>query len=199
MTSAQFFALLRRRTRRNAVRVDRSIERATQRELVILMADSSGFSRKTHEHGILQFLAVMTQCYDRLIPLVERRDGTVISHAADNILAVFEDPEQAVDAALACHRWLRARNRGRPSAERFNICIGIHAGTVVRLSDNVYGGPVNVAAKLGEDLAGKDETLVTAEVARRVEARFRCTYSRSVEIGGRIFEIHRVRRARTKA
>ncbi len=192
LSSEQFFNILRRRNRQNADEIDRRIESRSLEELTLLMADSSGFTRKTHEHGILQFLAVMTQCYDRLLPIIARRGGVVLSHNADNIAAVFEAPKQAVRAAIEMQRRLRRRNEGLPEAEQFNICIGIHHGLLVRLKDNVFGAPVNVAAKIGEDLAGKDEILVTAEVAKRIRGLLRLEYARSTEVGGRSFELHRV-------
>jgi len=193
MSSRRFFRLLSRRTPKNAAAIDRRIEECGMRELSVLMCDSSGFSRKTHDYGVLQFLATMTQCYDRLIPLLERRHGICLSHNADNILAIFEHPAQAVRAALDMHLWLRRHNRGKPDAEQFNICIGIHHGPVVRLADNVFGATVNVAAKVGEDLAGRDQILVTGEVAERLpRGRCRAGYDRSAEIGGRSFSLFRV-------
>ena len=192
MTSKAFFQLLRRRQSDNALAIDRRIEKAGLEEATVLMSDSSGFSRKTHEYGVIQFLAVMTQCYDRLIPLLETRKGTCISNNADNILALFKDPKDAVQAAIDMHRWLARRNEGLPERDQFNICVGIHHGPLVRLSDNVYGGTVNVAAKIGEDLAGKDEILVSHKVAKRLGKSFSVKYNRSTEIGGRTFELHRV-------
>lgn len=193
LSSKQFFALLRRRTKRNAAAVDRRIEAAGRREMAVLMSDASGFSRKTKEYGVLQFLATMRQCYDRLVPLIEKRRGSCVSVGADNILAVFHDPADAVAAAGDMHGWLRKRNRGKRDADRFNVCIGIHFGPLLRLTDDAYGDTVNVAAKIGEDLAGKDETLVTRAVVDRVGDRFRCVYSRSTELGGRTVELYRVR------
>lgn len=192
MTSEEFFDLLRRRTPENASEIDRAIEDRGVQEMTILASDSSGFSRKTHEYGILQFLAVMTRCYDELIPLIEERGGACLTHNADNILAVFKRPEDAVSAAVAMHRRLRRHNAGKAEREKFNICIGIHCGKAVRLKDNVFGDRVNVAAKLGEDIAGRDEIIVSAEVAGRVQGRFECVYSKSVEIGGRGIELYRV-------
>ncbi|MBI3289753.1 MAG: hypothetical protein HYZ74_09580, partial [Elusimicrobia bacterium] len=57
------FAQLRLRTKRNADELDRAIEARCVRELTILMCDSSGFTRRTHDYGILQFLTVMTRVY----------------------------------------------------------------------------------------------------------------------------------------
>jgi class 3 adenylate cyclase len=187
------FARLRRRTRSNAAATDRAVDRAAGTEAAILVGDSSGFTRKTHEHGILQFLAVMLRCYDRMIPLLRRHGGRVMSSRADNLLAVFDEPADAVEAALEVQRWLARYNRGKRPAERFHFCFGADLGRVLLLEDDVYGAAVNVASKLGEDLASKDEILVTGELARRVKGRFRTTYLRSAEIGGRFFELFRVR------
>ncbi len=192
LTSPEFFNLLRLRNRRTAKKIDGRILARSARNLAILVSDSSGFTRRTREYGILPFLSVMTKCYDRLLPRIGRKRGLCISHNADNILAVFEDPADAVAAAVDMHRRLARHNRGKAARDRFHVCIGIHYGTVVRLADNVYGDPVNVAAKIGEDLAARDEILVTQEVAELVRKKFRITYSRSTELGGRTLELYRI-------
>lgn len=192
-TSGEFFSALRRRRAGNASAIDRELDRRAGEELAIFILDSAGFTRRTHEQGIFQFLSVMTRAFDRMEKVIRQSSGTVLSRQADNMVAIFEDPARAVRAAVAAHRMIRSGNADKPSAERFNVCIGIDYGRVLRLRDNVYGAAVNVASKLGEDLAEKDEILVTGEVARRVLGRVRCVYTRSTEIGGRTFELYRVR------
>lgn len=186
----RFFSDLRRRRPANADDMDRELERRCVRELTVMMCDSSGFSRKTHDYGILQFLAVMTRCYDKLVPLVSRHGGSTISHGADNLLAVFPDPAHAADAAVAMQRWLAAHNDGKHDREQFNLCIGLHHGKIIRLSDDIFGDKVNVAAKIGEDLADRDEILATGEAVRLLPARFKRKYARSVALGGKEFELH---------
>lgn len=189
----QFFAILRKRRDATADDVDRELEARCVRELTVMMCDSSGFSRKTHDYGILQFLAVMTRCYDALVPVVSKHGGCTIAHGADNLLAVFPDPVHAADAAVAMQRWLAAYNEGKEDREQFNLCIGLHHGKILRLRDDVYGDKVNVAAKIGEDLASKDEILATGEVARKLPARLKRKYARSVALGGKDFELYQVR------
>jgi adenylate cyclase len=193
LTTDELLEALRGRTEGNAETLDAALEKAHVRELAVLMCDSSGFSRKTNEYGILQFLAVMTHCYDNLIPLCESRRGKVLSHDADNLLAVFERPADAVAAAVDMHRWLRGYNEERHDREQYNVCIGIHYGKVLRLKDNVFGSVVNTAAKMGEDLAGKDEILVTAEVAKRAGKRYRVSNAPSTTLGGRAVKLYRVK------
>ncbi len=193
MTSREFERLLRRRTARNAAATDRAILGRTETDLAILMCDSSGFTRRTHEEGILHFLSVLAKAYDRVLPCIDRHGGTALSHRADNILAVFPDAAAAVKAAVSMQRTLQRMSARRPRPERLKICIGIDAGRVVRLADDVFGACVNIASKLGEDTAGADEILVTAEVARRAKGAARFSYARSTEMGGRSFELYRVR------
>ncbi len=193
LSSRELFDLLRLRGSKDRAGVDAAIEAGGARELTILMADSSGFTRRTHAYGILQFLAVMTHCYDRLIPLLEKRDGICLSHNADNILAVFGRPADAVQAAVDMNRWLAKHNKGKPDAQRFNICIGVHYGRIIRLKDGVFGEPVNLAAKIGEDMADKDEILVTREVWERLAKQFSGAYARTTPVGGRMVELYRIR------
>jgi len=185
------FELLRRRPR-PADAFDAKLESRCVRELSILVCDSSGFTRRTHDYGIIHFLTAMTLAWDAVEPHIPRFDGALIDRGADNLVAVFPDPVKAADAAVAMQRTLAARNRGKGDADRFHLCMGIHHGKVLRLKDGVFGDKVNVAAKIGEDLASADEIVVTGEVASRLPARLKPRYLRAVQLGGRSFELHRV-------
>ena len=191
-TAEQLFERLRGRTKANAAIVPGGYQGAV-RDVTVMMCDSSGFTRRTHEYGILHFLAVMTDVYDRVEPLVLRHRGDVISRGADNLLAVFDDPAHGVDAAIAMQRLLAKFNDGKTDRDQFQLCMGFHHGKILRLKDGIFGDTVNIASKIGEDLASAEEILVTGEVARALPARIKRTYARSVELGGKTFELHRVK------
>jgi len=72
------------------------------------------------------------------------------------------------------------------------VCIGIHFGDCLRLDDGVFGEVVNIASKVGEDVAGAEEVLVTREVRDAIDGRHRVEYSRSAVIGGDQVEMFRV-------
>ncbi len=192
-TSEQLFDRLRARTKANADALDRDIENQCVREVTVMMCDSSGFTRRTHEYGILHFLAVMTDVYDRVEPIVAKHRGTVISRGADNLLAVFDAPTHGVDAAIAMQRMLVKFNAGKTDRDQFQLCMGFHHGKILRLKDGIFGGKVNIASKIGEDLASAEEILVTGEVAKKLPPRIKRSYARSVELGGKNFELHRVK------
>lgn len=192
LTSEQFFYLLRRNGARDVDKISQRIESRCLDELTVLCSDSSGFSRRTQEFGIIQFLTVMTECYDKLIPMLERRRGECLSHNADNLLAVFRSPSDAVAAAVDMNRWLDKRNEGLPESRVFNICVGIHAGKLLRLKDNVFGDTVNVASKLGEDVAGKGDVLISEKVAEQLDRRVKRKPFRTVAVGRKNFKLFRV-------
>ncbi|MEQ1919118.1 MAG: adenylate/guanylate cyclase domain-containing protein [Elusimicrobiota bacterium] len=192
-TMEQLFARLRGRTKANADVMDRAIESRYVCETTVMMCDSSGFTRRTHEYGILHFLAVMTDVYDRVEPVVLKHAGTVISRGADNLLATFDDPVKGVDAAIAMQRLLAKFNEGKTDRDQFQLCMGFHHGSILRLKDGIFGDKVNIASKIGEDLASAEEILVTGEVAKRLPARIKRSYARSVELGGKSFELHRIK------
>ena len=94
-------------------------------------------------------------------------------------------------AAGEIHRWLRRRNARLLPPDRFELCIGIHHGPVLRLRDDVYGAAVNVCAKIGEDIAKAGETLVTDTVVARTSGTGNAAAGRAT-IGGRSVRLHRV-------
>lgn len=192
-TADQLFERLRGRTKANADVMDREVEKECVSEVTVMMCDSSGFTRRTHEYGILHFLAVMTIVYDLVEPIVARKGGTVISRGTDNLLAVFDEPSKGVEAAIAMQRLLAKFNDGKTDRDQFQLCMGFHHGAILRLKDSIFGDKVNIAAKIGEDLASAEEILVTGEVAKRLPAKIKRSYARSVELGGKTFELHRVK------
>ncbi|MDQ3097673.1 MAG: adenylate/guanylate cyclase domain-containing protein [Chloroflexota bacterium] len=150
-----------------------------------------GLLTKTFEHGIVRFLANLARVYEGVVPIIEKHGGVVTTRNADNLLAVYRDTAGAVRAAGEVHRWLRRRNARLLAPDRFELCIGIHHGPVLRLRDDVYGAAVNVCAKIGEDIANAGETLVTDTVVARAPGTGYAAAGRAT-IGGRSVRLHRV-------
>src|SRR5947209_4886040 len=70
-------------------------------------------------------------------------------------MAVFTSAARAVECALACHN--------ATLGSKLQLHVGVHAGDVIREKDNVYGGAVNVAARIA-DAAAPGEVLVSETV-----------------------------------
>src|SRR5258708_13612557 len=160
LDTREFFRLLHGRTKRSADRVDTHIRQRAEREVTVFVCDTSGFTRKTHDYGIHQFLAVMTRGYRSLTPIFRKCRGLIVSQTADNLLAVFSDPHSAVRASVEIQRKLRKANEGKHDRDQFHLSIGIECGPAIVLTDNIYGPSVNVPSKAGWSLAAKARLLL---------------------------------------
>ena len=137
-----------------------------QRCKAVLALDMSGFTLTVRRDGILAYLCQIRRMHQLTSPIVLAHQGQVIKNEADNLLAVFDDPAQAIQAALAMVRVSQSADSG-VSADRGALTpvafsIGVDFGEVL-LIDGVdcFGDAVNLAYKLGEDLARPGEVLVT--------------------------------------
>ena len=143
-------------------RIVADILREYRSTLAVLVIDTCGFSRRTHAHGIIPFLA-RQELLQRLIePVVTQFGGRMLCTEADNFYAVFPDANAAVGCAAETVRHLDAANEALPAAEETQISIGIGYGSVLEAGDgHLYGHEMNLAFKLGEDLAAPREILLT--------------------------------------
>jgi class 3 adenylate cyclase len=142
--------------------IDRRIRKTFEREVAILALDMCGFSRLTKEHGIIHYLAMIQQMEGAARPAVRSNGGVVIKREADNLWAVFDTPKRALEGALDLLRAFEAINTVVPSSRDIYGTIGIGYGeTLVIGSEDLFGSEMNIASKLGEDLGGKNEILLT--------------------------------------
>jgi class 3 adenylate cyclase len=75
--------------------------------------------------------AVITECAGTPV------EGKVLG---DGVLAVFTSARQAIECALRCN--------AASEPVGLQLHLGIHAGDVIREGNNVYGGAVNIAARI---------------------------------------------------
>ncbi len=156
--------------------IDEAIERAFVRTVAILVLDMCGFSRITSRHGIIHFLAMIHQMEQAARPAITANGGLVIKQEADNLFAVFSRPEQALDAALDALRALTAMNAVLPPERELRVSAGIGYGpTLVVAHEDMFGPEMNHACKLGEDMAGDGEVLLTSAAHAALPAlRYEC-------------------------
>lgn len=142
--------------------IDRQIRDTFQRTVAILALDMVGFSRLTIEYGIIHYLAMIHQMLEAALPAVTGNGGTLIKQEADNLYAVFDSPAAALESALEIFRAFDAVNSVVPPARDIYGSIGIGYGDTLVIDErDIFGSEVNIACKLGEDLAAKSEILLT--------------------------------------
>ncbi len=144
-------------------RIAAEIERRFRKPQAIVVMDSTGFSRSVREGGIIHYLALLQRLVGHLRPVIERAGGRELRTEADNVFAVFPDVASAVDGALACLAEVHRVNEGLPDEEDIYVSMGIGYGEVLLVDpDDLFGDEMNLACKLGEDVAEREEVLLTA-------------------------------------
>ena len=124
---------------------------------VILFADIVDSTALTERHGDAAFRERARDLDGSLRALIREAGGTPIEGKllGDGVLATFASARQAIEAALRCGA--AGDECGLP------LHLGLHAGDVIREDNNVYGGAVNIAARIaGESAPG--EVLVSGTV-----------------------------------
>jgi adenylate cyclase len=138
-------------------------------ERAVLVLDMSGFSRTTQRRGIAALLLMIHQMKRLALPAVRANGGRLVKAEADNLYCVFDDPADAVGAASQIIQHLETANLSMPAEAQLYASIGIGFGRILDVDgEDIFGDEVNLASKLGEDLADRGEILVTAAAAERV-------------------------------
>jgi class 3 adenylate cyclase/tetratricopeptide (TPR) repeat protein len=173
-----------------------------RRPVTVLFADLVGFSTMAEDMDPEVLQGLISETFDDLRAEVERREGTVEKYIGDAVMAVFgaplaheDDPQRAVDTALAMLEAVRHRSENSP--ERLELRIGINSGLVVASAvgegrTGVLGDAVNVAARL-QQAASPGDVLVEGSVWRRVRERFEGEPLGSLQVKGRERPVEAVR------
>ena len=143
---------------------------------VILFADIAGSTRLYDRLGDSQAHRCIVTTIESLRGPVQQFDGVVIEVVGDQIMAYFDDAEQAAQAACAIQRYFENHNI---LEQRIQIRIGFHYGPVLWDGQHPFGDTINVASRM-VGLAGGRQVVTTAITAERFT---RTTRSRARPFG----------------
>ena len=141
-------------------------------ERTVLVADMAGFTISTRERGIVHYLRLIQRMRQIGGELLQEHGGELVRFEADNLFAVFDGPRAGLSFATAFVARCEEDNRPRPAEEQIHISMGIDHGEILLREDDFFGGAVNLASKLGEDLARSREILLTRTVVEMAGAEF---------------------------
>ncbi len=134
----------------------------------ILILDMSGFTRSTQQRGIIAFLLRIHKMRGICTPAVAEAGGLIIKVEADNLYALFDDAPAALTAARDMLARLDAANSLAAEDAQLYAAIGIGYGSLLNIDDaDVYGDEMNLACKLGEDIAERGQILLTPAARAR--------------------------------
>jgi len=156
--------------------IDAQIRAEFEERHAILVLDMCGFSRLTIRHGIIHYLAMIRRMQKTVLPAIAEGGGRLLKTEADNVFAVFATPLKAVRCAERIQRALELQNRALPEDWDVHVGIGIGFGPLLMVGEHdLFGSEMNLASKLGEDLAQAGDVLVSEAAFARLgglEQRF---------------------------
>ena len=146
-----------------------------RKTLVILFADLKGSVAFFQEKGTLVARKWILNLYRMLTSIVTAHHGAHLKNIGDAILAVFDDPQEAVRAALEMQADLRRHNSTTEEQDHYYLRIGLNMGTVLMENHDVFGNAVNIASRV-QALAPPEHIYITEclHEAVRDAADIRC-------------------------
>ena len=131
-------------------------------EGAVFISDMASFSSTSRKVGVCHFLKMIHRARQIIAPIIEANNGMLLKCEADNCYAFFKTTDDAIKASFDVNRALSKANDAFGIGEQIYLSVGIDYGRVLLAGDiDYFGDPVNTASKLGEDLAVREEVLVT--------------------------------------
>ena len=118
----------------------------SQRNLCVLFADVSGSGGLYEKRGDAEALYAVDRCIKRMERAVAVHAGRIVKIIGDEMMAVFEAADSAVQAA--CEMQQRIDDLPPVSGVKLSVRAGLHCGPAAEEKSDVFGEAVNVAARM---------------------------------------------------
>lgn len=175
--------------------IDQEITASFAGQYAVLVLDSSSFTSNVIRFGIIHSYSLVIAMRDLLTPSMVKHGALHFWYEADNIFAVFNDPISAVRCAEGMQEVAYKSKTDPEMTPCLGICIGIGYGQLLNLGErHLYGLEMNFASKLGEDVAGPGEILLTESAATVIREEYpQWKYElRGIDISGFQLSYYRV-------
>ena len=157
----------------------------------VMVLDMSGFSRTTQQCGIAAFLLMIHRMKRLACPIVLANGGVVVKAEADDLYCLFESPLEAIAASREIIAEMNQANPHFREDRRLYASIGIGHGPILNLDeDDIFGDEVNLASKLGEDVAESGTVLLTDSARAEAAKAGIATREEAISISGLELRYH---------
>jgi len=149
-------------------------ERASRKLSGILSADAVGYSRLMEEDEA-STIRTLEDSKKLISNLIQQYSGRVVDAPGDNLLAEFGSVVDATECAVKIQQELKAKNSELPENRRMIFRIGVNLGDVVEEAERIYGGGVNIAARI-EGLADSGGICISGTAFDQVKNKLKLGY-----------------------
>lgn len=175
--------------------VTQRIEKIFREERTVMILDMSGFTRMTQSGNLIAYLLMINQMKRLALPCVEGAGGLLVKAEHDNLTCLFDTVDAALEASTEITSRLESANVVLPTERELYVSIGIGHGPILNVDNtDIYGDEVNLASKLGEDIAERGDILLTAGAYEQVQDRDLNLVKETLSISGIRAEYYRLER-----
>ncbi len=150
--------------------------------LAILFTDIESSTELNERFGDRRWLDVLRRHNAIVRECVGKYGGYEVKSQGDGFMVTFDDPQRAVQAAIAIQREMSAHNDHHPD-EAVRVRIGLHAGEAIREAGDVFGRNVALAARVAAEATG-GQILMTSAVEEFAGSDLDVGPAREVELKG---------------
>ena len=140
-----------------------------------MFTDIKGSTSFYERHGDIDGRMMVHRHHELVMPSIAENRGEVIKTIGDATMSAYEDPADAVRAAIAIQNKLNAYNESSNNLAQIHVRIGINYGTGIVEESDVYGDVVNLASRI-ESFADADEIMVSEDLYRAVGSHDEFTF-----------------------
>jgi len=119
-----------------------------QRKLATILATDcvnySGMMENNEQETVIGIKA----CRNIIEDTIKEYGGRVFNTAGDSVIAEFGSPVDCVNAGIEFQKLISDRNKNIPNHRQMEFRVGVHLDDVVIEGDDIFGGGVNIAARL---------------------------------------------------
>lgn len=137
----------------------------------ILAADCAGFSKFMDKNEELT-LETLKRCRSIIDPIIAKYSGRIFYTAGDSVIAEFQSPLNAVNAAIDFQSNIHDENNSIQNGIKLIWRVGIHLDDVIIEGDNIYGTGVNIAARL-ESSCKPGQILISSMVKEQISNKIK--------------------------
>jgi class 3 adenylate cyclase/Tfp pilus assembly protein PilF len=138
-----------------------------EKRVVVLFTDISGYTEYVSTRGNIAAIELLNRHNALLRPVIEQYGGNFVKSTGDGLIAYFERPKEAVDAAVVIQQRLAAFNLERRENEEIHVRAALHEGTAVVEESEIIGSAVNIAARLVA-ACKRDQILISGDLYKKV-------------------------------
>jgi len=138
-----------------------------RRAITVMFTDIKGSTEYFEHFGDIAGLAMVHECNDLLRSAIEHHGGRVIKTIGDAVMAAFDDCNESIRAAISMQHRLREKNANRKKEDEMQVRVGLHYGTGIVKSNDVFGDVVNVASRV-ESIGEAGQIIISDSLRERI-------------------------------